>query len=144
MALIGNYDLFRYSSLADEIVVASQVTISAVIVAVIALRRRRRRRRRLGGSVPGKKPNREIGRDAAGNRLDEDYFGRSFTSTAQTTTFSNEEFERRICMPQCIYEQIRAALLSVDPDFFEQRSDALGRMGATTDQKVTSAMRQLC
>jgi hypothetical protein len=37
-----------------------------------------------------------------------------------------------------------AALLSVDPDFFEQRPDALGKMGATTDQKVTSALRQLC
>jgi hypothetical protein len=47
-------------------------------------------------------------------------------------------------MLRCIYEKIRAALLSVDPDFFEQRPDALGKMGATTDQKVTSALRQLC
>jgi hypothetical protein len=108
-------------------VAASQVTITAVIVAVIALRRRRRHRKRLGSSVSGKKPNREIGQDAAGNRLDKDYFGRSFTSTAQTTTFSNEELERRFRMPRCIYEKIRAALLSVDPDFFEQRPDALGK-----------------
>jgi hypothetical protein len=144
MALIGEYDIFRYSSLKDEIVVASQVTITAVIVAVIPLRRRRRRCRRLGGSVPGKKPNREIGRDAAENRLEEDYYGRSFTSSAQTAAFSNEDFERRIRMPRCIYENIRAALFSVDPDFFEQRPDALGTMGATTDQKFTSALRQLC
>jgi hypothetical protein len=107
MALIGNNDIFRYSSLEDEIVAASQVTIIAVIVAVIVLRRRRRRRGRFGGSVPGKKPIREIGRDAAGNRLDKDYFGRSFTSTAQTTTDSNEEFETRFRMPRCIYENIK-------------------------------------
>jgi hypothetical protein len=47
-------------------------------------------------------------------------------------------------MPRCIYEKIRAAFLSVNPDFLEQRPGALGKMGATTDQKVTSDMRQLC
>jgi hypothetical protein len=49
-------------------VAASQVPITAVIVAVITSRRRRRRCRGLGGSVPGKKPNSEIGRDVAARR----------------------------------------------------------------------------
>jgi hypothetical protein len=58
-------------------VAASQVTMTSVNVAVIDLRRCRRRRKWLGGSVLGKKSNREIGRDAAGSRLDEDNIGRN-------------------------------------------------------------------
>jgi hypothetical protein len=30
------------------------------------------------------------------------------------------------------------------PDFFEKRPDALSKIGATTDQKKTSAFRKIC
>jgi hypothetical protein len=45
-------------------------------------------------------------------------------------------------MPRSLYEKVRADVLEVDA-YFSQLSDAAGAMGASTDQKITAAMRQL-
>jgi hypothetical protein len=58
--------------------------------------------------------------------------------------FTNAEFERRFLMPRTTYETIRSAELMQVPDFLEQRPDATGRQGASTDQKMTAAPRMTC
>jgi Plant transposon protein len=45
-------------------------------------------------------------------------------------------------MPRCVYEEIRTRILETD-NFFQERSDALGMPGLSTDIKITAALRQL-
>jgi hypothetical protein len=45
-------------------------------------------------------------------------------------------------MPPSLYEKVHAGVLEVDA-YFSHQSDAAGVMGASTDQKITAAMRQL-
>jgi hypothetical protein len=45
-------------------------------------------------------------------------------------------------MPRSLNEKVRAGVQEVDT-YFRQRSDAAVVMGASTDQKMTDAMRQL-
>jgi hypothetical protein len=77
-------------------------TLFAAAVVFATIERRRRRRRRHGGSVIGKRANRDIGRTAAGERLEADYFkcancveGVATAGGDVRPTFSEPEFERR-------------------------------------------------
>jgi hypothetical protein len=54
--------------------------------------------------------------------------------------FTELEFERRYRMPRDTYEFER--LLLEDP-YFEQKPNAIGVLGASTDQKMEAALRQL-
>jgi hypothetical protein len=121
------------------------VTAVALIVgtAVIlrAVERKRRNRRAHGGSPQGRKPNRDRGMKEAENLLDRQYFCRTGDATSMLT---DAEFERRFRMPRNTYETIRSAVLKQDPDFFEQRPDATGRLGASADQKMTAVLRMMC
>lgn len=45
-------------------------------------------------------------------------------------------------MPRDVYERIRQGVCAVD-SYFEQKVDICGIPGATTDQKVAAALRQL-
>jgi Plant transposon protein len=45
-------------------------------------------------------------------------------------------------MHSSLYEKVRAGVLEMD-EYFSQRPDSIGIMGASTDQKVTAALRQL-
>ncbi|CDF36381.1 unnamed protein product [Chondrus crispus] len=45
-------------------------------------------------------------------------------------------------MSRAVYEEVRDAVLQAD-DYFVQSRDATGRLGATLDQKIMSALRQL-
>ena len=56
--------------------------------------------------------------------------------------FSETEFERLYRMPRATYEILGSAVRKAD-EYFIQNSDALGVRGATTDQKITAALRQL-
>jgi hypothetical protein len=58
--------------------------------------------------------------------------------------FTEAEFERRFRISRSTYEMIRSAVLQQDPDFFEQRPDATGRLGASTDQKMCVSLRMMC
>jgi hypothetical protein len=48
------------------------------------------------------------------------------------------EFERRFRMPRSVYEVLREGLLETD-GYVLQKKDALGKLGASTDQKRWSA-----
>lgn len=45
-------------------------------------------------------------------------------------------------MPIQMYEQLRSEVMEHDA-YFQPKKDATGLMGASTDQKLTSALRQL-
>jgi Plant transposon protein len=93
-----------------------------------------------GGSRPGKSPNRDRAICQGAIELDKDYFNRLGLVSAPRLEF---DFERRYRMPGALlYERVRAGVLEVD-SYFEQRPDAAGVMGASADQKITAAMRQL-
>jgi Plant transposon protein len=95
--------------------------------------------RRRGGSLPGKAKNRDNGIAEGAERIDRDYFNRGGLDSAP---LAESEFERRLRMPRCVYEMLRKGVLETD-DYFLQKNDALGRPGASTDQKMVCALRQL-
>ncbi len=92
------------------------------------------------GSKPGKLPNRNFGRTEGASRLDRDYFCRE---NPQPPLFTENEFERRYRVPREIYEKIRTNLLDHN-EFFIQKNDAVGELGASTDLKLMAAFRMLC
>lgn len=116
----------------------SIIALSSAAIVTMACAKSRRRRR-WGGSRVGKRGNVDLQRLTASRSIDRDYFGRR---TGLAPLFSEKEFERRYRMPRVVYEQIRDAVCDVDT-YFVQRNDALGNTGASTDQKITSALRQL-
>ena len=89
-----------------------------------------------GGSMPGKAPNIERGREEAYRRLVNDYFA------GPNSTYSDLVFRRRFRMRRPLFERI-VNRLEAEDDYFQQRPDALGKMGASSLQKVTAALRLL-
>lgn len=87
-----------------------------------------------GGSVHG---HRVIHRDREGSaqRLFNDYF-------SENPTYNEELFRRRFRMSRSLFLRIVEAVKNHD-GYFEQRSDAVGRLGLSTLQKVTAAFRVL-
>ena len=88
------------------------------------------------GSQPGKAANIERGREAAMQQLVADYF------CGDDSTFSDVQFRWRFRMGRPLFLRIVQELSAHDP-FFQQRTDALGKLGATPLQKVTAACRLL-
>jgi hypothetical protein len=123
----------------DGAVIFSIVAAAAVVAmrATLLVIRAQRQHSRHGGSRVGKAPNRNIGRHAAARSLDKDYFQRE----GGTPRLVKSEFERRFRMPRCIYENLRDAAL-FDP-YVQVIRDAAGVQGATTDQKIVTALCQL-
>jgi hypothetical protein len=121
--------------------VAAVALLVGTAIVLRAVERKKRSRRAHGGSSLGRRPNRDHGMKEAGNLLDRQYFSRT---SGETPIFTDAEFERRFRMTRSTYETIRSAVLEQDLDFFEQRPDATGRLGASTDQKITAALRMLC
>jgi hypothetical protein len=121
----------------------SVVSLSAALI----IRRRRRRLHNIvrGGSRPGKAPNQNLGREAAGRQLHFDYFAGMNEVRPDGgigPVFGEADFERRFRMPFAVYEELKKGVLQID-NYFSQRRDAIGAQGATTDQKLCSALRQL-
>ncbi|XP_071688308.1 protein ALP1-like [Rutidosis leptorrhynchoides] len=93
-----------------------------------------------------RQPRRFLNRDreAAGELLWNDYF-------CENPTFPDDIFKRRFRMRKVLFLRIRDGILQHSytpnaPDhftFFQQRPDALGRLGFSTIQKITCALRQL-
>lgn len=91
------------------------------------------------GSSAGRTGNRDIQRQEAAVRIDRDYLAWNTTSDP---IFSKMEFTTRYSMSRELYETIREDVCSVDP-YFVQSFDAASVAGSTTDQKLTSAFRQI-
>jgi hypothetical protein len=123
----------------------SLVMFSAQLVKCARLRRQRNTATRAvwGGSRPGKRGNRKIGREDAAQKLDRAYFCRMPCHAGLTPIFNVNEFERRYRVPLNVYETIREGLLAWKDPYFTQRRDCCGALGVSTDQKMWSAMRQL-
>jgi hypothetical protein len=108
---------------------------------------KRKRARESGGSRPGKRPNRDIGRAEGAARVDRDYFCRQPEHSNMRPVFEEREFERRYRVPRHVYEGVREKLLKWEDTarglYFTQKTDACGALGASTDQKLWSAFRML-
>jgi hypothetical protein len=72
-------------------------------------------------------------------QIGRDYFNRVCLLPAPIT---EAEFERRFRMPRSVYELLREGLLETD-EYFIQKQDAVGKLGASTDQKMVCALPQL-
>jgi Plant transposon protein len=92
-----------------------------------------------GGSVPGRPKCRDNGIEEGAEQIDRFYFNR--TSLLSAPIFE-ADFERRFRMPRSVYELLREGLVETDR-YFTQRRDAVGKLGASTDQKMVCALRQL-
>ena len=113
---------------------------TALALAACVRRPRGRAGRGRRGSVVGRVRNRERGRISEAGRIDALFFCRGIAKVLPG--FNDVEFARRFCLPRDVFERVRTAVCADDP-FFEQRADALGILGATTDQKLIAALRFL-
>ena len=90
---------------------------------------------RRGGSLPGKRPNVDRNDQEGAERIFRDYF-------SESPTYSAASFERRYRVPMCVFRRVHNAVVEADP-YFKQRPDATGRMGKSSLQKMTAAIRML-
>ena len=88
-----------------------------------------------GGSRRGKRAN--LNRDirAGAERIYRDYF-------SSTSTYTAEQFERRYRMPREVFVRLHNAIVAKD-EYFCERRDATGKVGASSFQKLTAALRML-
>ena len=89
---------------------------------------------RHGGSIPGHIVVRRD-RKAAHHNLFNDYF-------SDNPRYGEDFFRRRFRMSRSLFLRIVDAVKSHNP-YFEQRTDALGRLGLSPLQKITAAFRML-
>ena len=94
------------------------------------------RRNTWGGSKPGKMPNIERDREFFHQILMKDYF-------AEHPTYPLNYFRRRFRMRRELFLRIQEDLLTFHGDKFSQKRDALGKLGFSPEQKLTSALRIL-
>lgn len=114
--------------------------IAAAAVAIETEEAERTRSRRGHGSAVGRLKYKSRKRYAGAILLDRDYFCRLPPHVHKTPPFDTE-FRLRYRVSRDVYERLRTRLLQYE--FFQDRSDCTGRQGATTDQKMTAAMRML-
>ncbi|KAH9159322.1 hypothetical protein LEN26_002400 [Aphanomyces euteiches] len=88
-----------------------------------------------GGSSKGKKANIERGHESGHFNLIRDYF-------SPVPIYSDEQFARRFCMPRDLFLRIVERVAQRDP-YFQQRRNVTGKLGLSTLQKCTAAIRIL-
>ena len=88
-----------------------------------------------GGSLPGRRKNIDRNFAAGHDRIYQDYF-------SENPTYGNADFERRFRMPREMFYRVMDHVALYD-DYFIQRPDCTGRMGLSTLQKCTAAIRML-
>jgi Plant transposon protein len=135
-------------AIAGSLNLLSSLLIALVVVKIrrrsLCLKRKRDEGARVnGGSRPGKRANCEIGREEGAEKINKDYFCRMPQHGDMSPTFDESQFERIYRMPREVYEHLRDGLLRWSDPYFKQRRDCCGKLGASTDQKFCSAMRQL-
>jgi Plant transposon protein len=96
-----------------------------------------------GGSRHAKRPNRNIGRQDGARRIDRDYFCRRKEHAGLSACFTEADLERRYRGPRDVYERIRDKLILWHDKYFVERVDCCGVGGASADQKLWAAVRQL-
>ncbi|KAE8979857.1 hypothetical protein PR002_g24301 [Phytophthora rubi] len=121
---------------ADDDDAAEAAVLSMIEAALTAAALERPKKKRRGGSIPGKAANIDRGREAADQRLYEDYFSPS-------PTYPEKLFRRRFRMSSRLFDRIVTAVTENDV-YFTQRRDAIGVIGFSPRQKVTAALRMLC
>jgi hypothetical protein len=92
-----------------------------------------------GGSLPGKAKNHDNGIAQGAEQIDRDYFNRVCLLLAP---ISETEFECILRMPRSVYEVLREILLESD-EYSLQNQVALGKLSASSDQKMVGTLRQL-
>ncbi|XP_073359707.1 uncharacterized protein [Aegilops tauschii subsp. strangulata] len=90
---------------------------------------------RYRGSVPSRAPNLNRNRERGHALLYADYF-------ANTPLFKPDKFRRRFRMARHVFNRIREGVVAHDP-YFECKTDALGKLGFSSYQKCTAAIRML-
>ena len=95
-----------------------------------------RRRNSWGGSKPGRSANIERDREFFHQVLMRDYF-------VEQPVYPAAYFRRRFRMRRELFLRIQQDLLRFHGDTFRQKRDAVGKVGFTPEQKITSALRIL-
>ncbi|XP_073355182.1 uncharacterized protein [Aegilops tauschii subsp. strangulata] len=90
---------------------------------------------RYRGSIPGRAPNLNRNRERGHALLYADYF-------SNTPLFKPDKFRRRFRMARHVFNRIREGVVAHDP-YFECKTDALGKLGFSSYQKCTAAIRML-
>ncbi|XP_073358221.1 uncharacterized protein [Aegilops tauschii subsp. strangulata] len=106
-----------------------------VVAALIVDDHIQRQLPRYRGSVPGRAPNLNRNRERGHALLYADYF-------ANTPLFKPDKFRRRFRMARHVFNRIREGVVAHDP-YFECKTDALGKLGFSSYQKCTAAIRML-
>ena len=90
---------------------------------------------RHGGSRPGRKHNIDRGHQMGANRIYLDYF-------SHNPVYNDRLFRRRFRMRREVFLRVMDGVQKFD-SYFEQKVDAVGKLGLSPIQKVTAAIRQL-
>ena len=86
-------------------------------------------------SVPGRAPNLNRNRERGHALLDADYF-------SNKPLFKPDKFRRHFRMARHVFNRIREGVVAHDP-YFECKTDTLGKLGFSSYQKCTAAIRML-
>ena len=105
-----------------------------IIAGLLEGSRRNKRKKKFRGSLPGR---RKVPRNISEghNRIYLDYF-------TDQCVYSEKHFRRRFRMSRSLFLRIVDAVESHD-DYFRQKPDAIGTLGASPIQKVVAAIRML-
>ena len=106
-----------------------------VVAALVVHDHIQRQLPRYRGSVPGRAPNLNRNRERGHALLYADYF-------ANTPLFKPDKFRRRFRMVRHVFNRIREGVVAHDP-YFECKTGALGKLGLSSYQKCTAAIRML-
>jgi hypothetical protein len=93
------------------------------------------KRNKHGGSQKGKKANKNRGILGGASRIHSDYF-------AEESVYDETDFRRRFRMSKELFLKIVNSV-SAHEQYFTQRPDCTGKMGATATQKVTAVLKVL-
>ncbi|CAN6223337.1 unnamed protein product [Urochloa humidicola] len=105
-----------------------------IVGAILAAVKRKKSRNKFCGSLPGRH---SVSRDilSGHEKIYWDYF-------ADKPVYNEKHFRRRYRMSRALFLRIVAAVEAHD-DYFQQKADAMGRLGASAIQKVVAAFGML-
>nr|XP_040245575.1 uncharacterized protein LOC109770668 [Aegilops tauschii subsp. strangulata] len=106
-----------------------------VVAALVGHDHIQRQLPRYRGSVPGRAPNLNRNRERGHALLYADYF-------SNTPLFKPDKFRRCFRMARHVFNRIQEGVVAHDP-YFECKTDALGKLGFSSYQKCTVAIRML-
>jgi len=102
-----------------------------------ALQHGRVSKRPLGGSRPGRRPNRNRDFDLGAHSIMRDYFGVG----GEPPVYSEQDFEKRHRMPRAVFMRLYAAVH--DEPWWRRSVNATGRLLSHPIQKMVAALRVL-